>query len=446
MGNRAGEAITKISVLGERCPDTNGDGVVTTSTGPTEVLPWGQDDCVLWHRPLSGQGLIRGVAAQDEFGPDGEISTFVWVGSWNGRLLTKLDGETGEIIMQIPSPTNTYGLALDGSGNLWISGRDTRNLGRVDTTRCRDASCASEMVCGEDGDSCVLQAIPIPSGNTYGITVDRNQRIWLAFYDSAQVARYDPMAPVGSRWQVVSVGAQPHGIAADGVGWVWAAAQGTGVIRLNQDNPAEWQVVAGTGGYDNKGMAIDFDGRIWSVCHSNVSLIIDPGATLDGGSVASVMDNGQYHYTYSDMTGQQLRLATNPRGWYRRPFEGCDSSNPTIDGTDWGELRWEAETPAGTSLLWRVRTAETRADLATADWVLVAETPPATSPADITTALSDAGITPGRFLEVEVQLIAERMSATEIISPRLSFMEVTYSCRSTGPRLILAGRGWLYRL
>ena len=49
VGNRAGYSLTKISALGTECPDTNGDGVVTTSSGH-DVLAWGQDDCVLCER------------------------------------------------------------------------------------------------------------------------------------------------------------------------------------------------------------------------------------------------------------------------------------------------------------------------------------------------------------------------------------------------------------
>jgi hypothetical protein len=78
--------------------------------------------------------------------------------------------------------------------------------------------------------------------------------------------------------------------------------------------------------------------------------------------------------------------------------------------------------------LWRVRTAPTRDELALQEWILVAEVPPATSPADIMAALAGAGVTPQRFLEVEVVLQAERTSTTEVITPRVLSMEVTHVC------------------
>jgi hypothetical protein len=135
-------------------------------------------------------------------------------------------------------------------------------------------------------------------------------------------------------------------------------------------------------------------------------------------------------YTYSDMTGQQLRLATNPRGYYRRTFEGCPEG--TSDGTDWAELRWTADVPPGTRLVFRARTAATREGLEAAAWVLVAEVPPAASPADLRAALSGAGVTPERYLEIEVQLHSERPSTpSEIITPRVFSIETTHICPPT---------------
>ncbi|NIR37114.1 MAG: hypothetical protein GWO22_14335, partial [Actinobacteria bacterium] len=76
------------------------------------------------------------------------------------------------------------GFALDGDGQLWISGRGNRALGRVDTNRCTDAASCSDPICvaatGEstECDSAVKAQIPAPH-RAYGITVDFNQRVWL---------------------------------------------------------------------------------------------------------------------------------------------------------------------------------------------------------------------------------------------------------------------------
>ena len=62
-GARFGNGITKVSAAGEDCPDTNGDGAVTTSAGANDVLAAGEDDCVLWTTNIGGDA--RGVAVQE---------------------------------------------------------------------------------------------------------------------------------------------------------------------------------------------------------------------------------------------------------------------------------------------------------------------------------------------------------------------------------------------
>jgi hypothetical protein len=126
------------------------------------------------------------------------------------------------------------------------------------------------------------------------------------------------------------------------------------------------------------------------------------------------------------MTGLQLRLATNPRGYYRRTFEGCDPE--TSDSTVWLQLHWDGDTPPGTFLHFRVRTAATTAELDAATWVNVANVPPDVSPADIEAALMAAGVMPLRYLQVEVGLEAERSSTMEAITPRVRSFMVGHRC------------------
>ena len=430
VANRAGHTVSKISVLGAECADTNGDGVVTTSTGPADIKAWGTDECVLWNTRLDGADLIRAAAAQDIMGPDGEVMPYVWVGSWNG-LLWKLDGTTGATILQTQSPTTNYGFALDGIGNLWVSGLTrSQGLGRVDTRRCVDVASCSAATCAGEGvgfDDCVKQVIPTPGG-TYGITVDFSQRIWLAGYqDGDLIQRYDPTAAAGARFGTVSPGFITGGIAADSVGYIWAAGYGNGVVRVDADTLAV-QIVAGTPGPTAKGMAIDQTGKIWAINQGggDDATVITPGPGIGDATVAlGIAPGPAMRYTYSDMTGQQLRLATNPFGYYRHIFEGCSDTNST---TEWRGLSWLATTPPGTLLRFRVRTAATRAAMDAATWVVVANVPPDASPADVRAELMRAGIMPLRFLELEVRLESERSSGTAVITPRVASMDVAHVC------------------
>jgi hypothetical protein len=409
VGNRAGRSVTKISALGAECPDTNGDGMVTTSTGPGDVLAWGMDDCVLWHTSLPDADLIRSVAAQDVEGLDFTVDSFVWIGAWN-RNVYKLDGDTGAIAVQVVGPVNNYGFALDGVGNLWISGRGSSELGLIETLTCTGPG------------ACTMSTFA--THTTYGITVDFRGRVWTANHGSATISRFDPMTRT---FVHTNVGANCHGIAADGVGFVWAACDGQGVVRLNADDPAMFTAVPGTNS-SAKGMAVDFDGKIWSVNQTSFATVITPGPTLAEATATSPAVSGFVQpYTYSDMTGQQLRLATNPRGYYRHVIEGC----PTADEDErpvWQNLTWEAEVPATTQVIFRVRTADDRTALAAATWIIVAMVPPNASPADIAAALTAAGIAHGRFLEIEVILTSERGSTTMVVTPRVFSFGVARDC------------------
>ncbi len=459
VANRRGSSLTRVSTLGDECPDQNGDGTVQTSRDLNgngvidrdpalgEFLAWGEDECVLWHHPLAadmpGEGLIRAVAAQDVEGPDGELIEYVWVGGFSTRKIAKIDGVTGETIFVTDAPAPTYGFALDGNGQLWVAGRGT-HLGRLDTNRCVDAASCAEAVCTEaslDGTACdgaVKAAIPSPF-RPYGITVDFNQRVWLGgdvahptMTYSPRFARYNPAAPGGERWVSVNVSPNGHvvnGIAADADGNVWGAAWSTaGIIRIDADNPTSWVTVPGTVGVRNKGIAIDSAGKVWSITNGdNQAVVVTPGPTLmentvqTGVAVGSLVGN----YTYSDMTGLQLRLATNPRGYYRHLFEGCDAEGIN---TNWGALDFGADTPAGTDVQFRVKTAATVEGLDDADWIVIGNAPPDTSPLSIGDRLREAGVDGARYLLLEIGLRAERSSTSEVITPRVRSVSVEHTC------------------
>jgi streptogramin lyase len=409
VGNRAHSSVTKISSLGAECPDTNGDGTITTSTGPDDVLAWGMDDCVLWHTPLAPGNLVRAVAAQDVEGLDFTVSTYVWVGAYQDRRIYKLDGTTGEILVDVVGPVQNYGFALDHRGNLWSSGRGDNALARIDTIACTSAACT-------------IDEIPL-GRDPYGITVDFNGRVWTANHGNDTITRYDPDT---GEFIHTPVGRDCHGIAADAHGWVWAACMTDGVLRLDMADPANHALVAGTA-QSSKGMAVDFDGKIWSINRSSghYATVITPGATLSEYTVETgIADQVVSPYTYSDMTGQQLRLATNPRGFYRRVFEGCPGSD--VDPS-WLMLDYEAVTPPGTEIVFRVRTADERTALEAAAWVVVAQTPPDVSPADVAAALTAASVEPMRFLEVEAILTSTRTSGM-VATPRLYAFGPSHEC------------------
>jgi sugar lactone lactonase YvrE len=421
VGDRGGEAVFKVAAAGEACPDTNGDGVVKTSTGPDDLRAAGQDDCVLWKRPLGH--AIRGVAAQERaVGAGEEPRSDVWVGTLDG-IVWKLDGRTGEVLLTTPSPCPVYGLAIDGAGQLWMPYSDC--LGRVDTNACTDSSsCDALPVCTtscptwtgcDDSTKCDIagkQQIYLPD-MSYGITVDFKGRVWLGGGEG--VKRYDPAGPKGKRWAFEAVGFS-HGIAADAVGFVWAAAD-PAVVRVDAETLEHVFVDTKS----SKGMAVDRAGKIWAI--SNVQTfasVIVPGPTLGDHEVIDHAVTGlDGPYTYSDMTGVQAALATGGSGRYVDRFTGC------ADGeTAWIDLAWDASAPKGTNITFRVRTADNAAAIETATWVPVATLPGSDSPASVAGALAGAGIPSGKLLDVEITMTITASAS----SPKVKAISAGFAC------------------
>ena len=433
VGNRKGGSVTKILAAGDKCPDTNGDGKITTSHGPKDVLPYGQDDCRVWETPL-GNHLIRGVAVQDTYKqipsadpdqpPTIEETHVVWVGTTDS-ILWRIDGKTGAILATTPSPCPVYGLALDGKNQLWMTNNGC--VGRVDTTKCLDdASCNALDICetqcaagGECPDTCdsaSKQKIKLPDG-TYGITVDFKQRVWLAGGNG--IKRYDHYAPAAQRYAAAAKSGFSHGITADAKGFVWGARDPE-VVRVNGDTLEQTIVKTPS----SKGMAVDKQGKIWAISYQKAfATVIQPGADLlDNTIVANAVTGLVGPYTYSDMTGLQAALAMNPPGHYLETLEGCQSGD-----TRWVELAWDADVPAGTELMFRVRTADDPASLAKSAWVLAATVPSAKSPVDLEARLQKAGVKVGRYLDLDVWmwLVGDDPSTP---SPKIKKLTVGHVC------------------
>jgi len=440
VGNRSGNSLTKISAAGDDCPDTNGDSAITTSTGFNDVLAWGQDDCVLWDVPVPDSPTVRGVAAQDLVVPDplpdfpehSKVEHYVWVGGTGQQKVYRFDGETGDLLINTAAPTSVYGLALDGNGHLWISGAMQGGvIGRIDTTKCSDqASCDAAEICerdcssgvcsctscSTDCDDAIKERIQLPQ-SVYGITVDFKQRVWTGGYG---VQRYDPQAPIGQRY--ASTGANTayiHGIAADAEGWVWGAATSSGVLRVDGDSMESHMVSVPSA----KGMAVDKDGKVWAIAWGDGAHVITPGNTslTDYTTTTDAVTGLGYCYTYSDMTGMQLALATDEPGYYRETFSGC------AQGTQWYELTWNVETPTATMVRFIARSAATPEGLEQATWVSLAKIPTDEPPKNIANAFMAAGQTMHRYLEVEVSLYGS-LNGNTLVSPRVLNFGVSHHC------------------
>ena len=313
VSNRRG-TITKIAAQLEDCVDQNGNGEIETSQASDDVLPWGEDECVLWHHESTfpdgygSTGGPRGTAwTAGEF--DEEVCEMVganlWVG-WrnqpgNSVTIRLIDGDTGDTIQDTIVDDwamnwghGMYGAAADADGNLW--GLGTRgSIVRV------------------DADDFSVERWDNPASHTmYGIALDAEGTPWVAGW-SGNIWKFDTTA---DEW--VDMGdsdggpARLRGLAIDTDGYAWVAGNNPcGLVQY--DTQGETLVQSNVALPDCSGpvgVSIDAAGKVWVVDRD-----ADRAYRVDPSDYSVVTVEGLVGpYTYSDMTGAGLNLVVNPPG------------------------------------------------------------------------------------------------------------------------------------
>ncbi len=316
-------SVTKFASSKEDCKDRNKNDKIDTSSGPKNILEWGEDECMLWNTSLPGSpGMNMGARATAWDGledPETGKGGHVFIGT-TGNVMTqqgtkkvfKLDGDTGDIIASNALPGGQYGGAYGGAvdgkkkgGTFWIV-----NLG------CPMSGISGFPMPG--GPSCklvkvnmdTLDATSIKSNCGYGISIDGKGRIWTA--GSNCVQRYDPKT---DEYKNLKIAGFARGIAVDGEGSVWTAESGGDVIQIDEEQVTvtkRFQVGKGlspdAASNSLVGVAVDYDGFVWAVSQGeNAAHKIDPKTYTH-----EKVPVGRGPYTYSDMTGHQLKIAVGP--------------------------------------------------------------------------------------------------------------------------------------
>lgn len=286
-------SVTKIIAEILECPDTNKNGMIDTSFGSTEVLPWGTDECVAWNTPLTS-GVEIGARATAWDGTESSktgLGGSVFIGAMMNKTIYKLNGDTGEIVSQQMTQIQHYGGAIDNKRNFWTV-----------AMMCTIGQCSIQRANLDNLTD--TEVIPVQSG--YGISIDGKGRVWTS--GMGGVNRYDPSTKThtylktgtgtGDFNRGVAVGAEKS------AGFVWVANTGGDLLQID---PEAVTVVKRqhVGGSEMVGVAIDYQGYVWTVSKDlNSAHKVDPG-TWDVLTVPI----GSGPYTYSDMTGMQLRGA-----------------------------------------------------------------------------------------------------------------------------------------
>ena len=364
VGNRQAGTVVKIGLFEAGIwHDRNGDGVCQTSqdenndgniTGD-ELLPWGEDECVLFevnlyvgnkgtYVPGAGPGIYdiepwrtspRGLAI--------DADNNLWAGTCPGTYdniynypstYHHIDGETGAIMEEVVMKDHAaYGAVIDPNGILWSSMRPTGTPEHPFLVRF-------------DPETLLQERIYLQNRWTYGLGLDYLGNLFVSGWNLRNLHRVNinrfpgdlfPQSSLGEWTKGGPYNARGVACTADNDVWV-ASTSGNRVYRYDNNGNLKTSIVVGNG---PTGVAVDAAGKVW-VCNVGDEFIkrIDPNLGDDNfGSVdleKRIIGSGG-HYGYSDMTGIIARTITTRIGTWTVTFDSDESDTP------WGTVSWNGE-------------------------------------------------------------------------------------------------------
>jgi hypothetical protein len=399
------------------CQDRDGDSLIATSRGLTDVRPWtnaggvdndggvatAADECLITYTRVNG-AFTRTVAV--------DAQNNLWTGGLDFDH-EKLDGGTGAPVSgtQFNLGCGGYGGLIGQDGTLWSALVGSSQL-RFEPNPAPPP--AGTGVC-----------LPGATFGDYGLGMDPTTgEIWHTNVSGNRVAKIAPDGTLIAAYPHGSENAQ--GVAVDAAGNVWVAHSLIGpaitVGHLRTDGTFIGNVTL-PGGAGPTGVAVDSNGKVWVTNFNTDNVMrIDPGlGPVNNGFPVGEVDltvplrPGASPYNYSDMTGAVLGEVTAPIGTWTVVQDGG------VAGRTWGTVTWNTEpqgsVPPGTSITVEARTADTEAGL----------------PAQVFVPVSNGVlfVLPGRFIEVRATLRASPAGASPILSDlRIKAAERTgiFSC------------------
>ncbi|MEM7156266.1 MAG: hypothetical protein AAF799_25660 [Myxococcota bacterium] len=294
MSEQAYGRVSKIYADVTDCVDSNGNGVIDTST--SGMLTFGTDECIAWtnddYPRYHTVAWTRGKQDPETCEQQDEL---VWsTGKWNGGdHVLLLDGETGVeldlvTLQGLPDPSSLIiGSAVDVDDNLWavyggIIG--TRRFIRV------------------DAETLDYQIIIPPADTARSVTVDSEGYVWLC---GGAVARFDPATEL---FQTANVGGWRSCMAEggqDGLLWVSSPTGLIGVDRHTLTVEATWPTPT------SGGVAIDRDGDVWNLEDGSAHRV-DP-ITGDTDTYSELPSRTLSPWYDGDMTGHALAVLQSSR-------------------------------------------------------------------------------------------------------------------------------------
>jgi hypothetical protein len=314
VSNRDRGSITKIAANESDCLDKNNDGVIQTSKDKAELLPYAEEECILWTTSLTAFNHQWGPRATTFGIPQWNTDTCqyenekVWVGymiTATQARMARLNSYTGVIEATVDIPNfplylsySPYGAAVDPDGNIWTSAVTHRAAIKIDAV-----TLAVTRWDSPDADA------------HYGITIGADGRVWFANYfghgGHGGVSFFDPVTEL---WKVIpgTEGNNWRSVAVDEQNRVWVSNNaggplGCGLLEIDGDSETitNFHTFAPCG--TPVGVGLDSEGMVWMIDYNGWTWKMNP-QTFEKTQLT--VEN--FHYTYSDFTGSGL-LGVTPQ-------------------------------------------------------------------------------------------------------------------------------------
>ncbi len=371
VANREFEGVsTLVKIAGDpsRCVDATGDGL-TTSTGPADVLPFGEDECVLFRTDVGTTGEVaRALAIDGDLGLDETSGGNAWVGLHEGHAVVVVDGATGAVLDRIETPNfSPYAAAFDAWGTLWLSERDGY-IARIDR--------------GVTPREATIIEVPFACYLLYGLTVDVRGRVVATGFSCDDVITYDPRRDL---FRQLPSPPSPRGIALGlGEGDLFMAHTGGSVSRLSVDESrildTDPLANADATPLESIGVGVDGFGDVWvASTHGGPGGVgLATRVSPMDGTVTAQVPVGRGPHTQGDLTGAELHGGFVPEGETTHLFSGCLGGQ-----TDWLRLHVDALVGAAGTVELSARHASSETALSSAPWVVLGTLPEDMQPFDL---------------------------------------------------------------
>jgi hypothetical protein len=328
--------------------DRNGDGVCQTSqdsnndgniTG-AEILPWGQDECVLYevvlysgHQGTYAPGTYPGPYDTDYWGtaPRGlaiDGNNNLWAGTWSSMRFYYIEGSTGTIKKNLYIGWPSYGAVIDGNGILWSATQVNNRVLRLNpSTDTWDTLYMGHFVYG--------LGLDYPPPGQPG-------HLFVSGWEHSSLSRVN-LSTGAKEWTKWGPW-EARGLACTRDNDVWVACTYYDrVYRFDNNGNYKTDIYVALGSYgDPTGVAVDAAGKVW-VCNLDGYIHRINPATNTVDLSKYIVDSGG-HYSYSDMTGIVAWSITTRKGTWKVVYDSGAAARK------WGVVSWTSDEPDDSSV------------------------------------------------------------------------------------------------